>query len=127
MIDYEAAKNACETYIRSLENSDLETLLDLFADDATIEDPVGTDLREGKDTLREFYAVACEGVAKASLSGNPRLAGNEVAFPFNVTAGAPGEEIVINIVDVFRFNEEGKVVSMRAFWGPDNISPASRR
>ena len=75
--------------------------------------------------MREFYAVACEGVAKASLLGNPRLAGNEVAFPFNVTAGAPGEEIVINIVDVFRFNDEGKVVSMRAFWGPDNISPAA--
>ena len=42
MIDYETAKNACETYVRSLENSDLETLLDLFADDASIEDPVGT-------------------------------------------------------------------------------------
>ena len=125
MIDYAAAKAACETYVRCLEESELETLLDLFADDATIEDPVGTDLREGKDTLREFYTVACEGVAKACLSGNPRLAGNEVAFPFNVTAGAPGEEIVINIVDVFRFNDEGKVVSMRAFWGPDNISPVA--
>ena len=125
MIDYASAKAACETYVQCLEESELETLLDLFADDATIEDPVGTDLREGKDTLREFYTVACEGVAKASLSGNPRLAGNEVAFPFNVTAGAPGEEIVINIVDVFRFNDEGKVVSMRAFWGPDNISPVA--
>ena len=47
MIDYETAKTACETYVRSLENSDLETLLDLFADDASIEDPGGTDLREG--------------------------------------------------------------------------------
>ena len=125
MIDYETAKTACETYVRSLENSDLETLLDLFADDASIEDPVGTDLREGKDVLRAFYSEACQGVGKAELTGNPRLAGNEVAFPFNVTAGAPGEEIIINIVDVFRFNEEGKVVSMRAFWGPDNINPAA--
>jgi steroid delta-isomerase len=125
MIDYETANIACETYVRSLENSDLETLLDLFADDASIEDPVGTDLREGKDVLRAFYSEACQGVAKAQLTGAPRLAGNEVAFPFNVTAGAPGEEIIINIVDVFRFNEEGKVVSMRAFWGPDNISPAA--
>ena len=59
MIDYASAKAACETYVRCLEESELETLLDLFADDATIEDPVGTDLREGKDTLREFYTVAC--------------------------------------------------------------------
>ena len=119
MIDYETAKTACETYVRSLENSDLETLLDLFADDASIEDPVGTDLREGKDVLRAFYSEACQGVAKAELTGNPRLAGNEVAFPFNVTAGAPGEEIVINIVDVFRFNDEGKVVSICLLYTSD--------
>ena len=35
MIDYASAKAACETYVRCLEESELETLLDLFADDAT--------------------------------------------------------------------------------------------
>jgi steroid delta-isomerase len=45
-----------------------------------------------------------------------------VAFPFKVTAGAPGQEIVINIIDVFKFNDEGKVATMRAFWGPDNMA-----
>ena len=122
MIDYETAKQACETYVRSLENSDLETLLDLFADDAAIEDPVGTDLREGKDVLRTFYSEACQGVAKAELTGNPRLAGNEVAFPCNVTAGAPGQEVVINIIDIVKFNGDGKSATMRGFWGPNNIS-----
>ena len=57
----------------------------------------------------------------AALSGAPRLAGNEVAFPFPATAGTVGEELTINIIDVFKFNEAGKVVSMRAFWGPNNI------
>jgi steroid delta-isomerase len=38
-----------------------------------------------------------------------------------VTAGTPGEELTISIIDVFKFNEAGKVVSMRAFWGPNNI------
>ena len=122
MIDYETAKTACETYVCSLENSDLETLLDLFADDASIEDPVVTDLREEKTYCAPFTARPAEGVAKAELTGNPRLAGNEVAFPFNVTAGAPGQEIVINIIDVFKFNEDGKVMTMRAFWGPDNMA-----
>ena len=79
MIDYATAKRVCETYTRSLEASDLESLLDLFADDASIEDPVGTPLREGKEVLRAFYAEACQGVAKAELTGSPRLAGNEVA------------------------------------------------
>ena len=122
MIDYATAKRVCETYTRSLEASDLETLLDLFADDASIEDPVGTPLREGKEALRAFYAEACQGVAKAELTGSPRLAGNEVAFPFTVTAGTPEQEITINIIDVFRFNDAGKVATMRAFWGPDNMN-----
>lgn len=122
MIDYATAKRVCETYTRSLEASDLETLLDLFADDASIEDPVGTPLREGKEVLRAFYAEACQGVAKAELTGSLRLAGNEVAFPFTVTAGTPEQEITINIIDVFRFNDAGKVATMRAFWGPDNMN-----
>ena len=37
MIDYAEAQAACETYIRSLQASDVETLLALFDDNATIE------------------------------------------------------------------------------------------
>ena len=122
MIDFDSAKAACETYVRCLTESDLEGLLDLFAEDAAIEDPVGTDWREGKEVLRAFYAEACQGVAKAELTGNPRVAGNEVAFPFNVTAGAPGQQVVINIIDIFKFNEYGKIATMRAVWGPNNMT-----
>jgi steroid delta-isomerase len=122
MIDFDTAKAACETYVRCLTESDLEALLDLFADGAAIEDPVGTDWREGKEVLRAFYAEACQGVAKAELTGSPRVAGNEVAFPFNVTAGAPGQQVVINIIDIFKFNEDGKIATMRAFWGPNNMT-----
>ena len=122
MIDFDTAKAACEAYVRCLTDSDLEGLLDLFADDAAIEDPVGTDWREGKEVLRAFYAEACQGVAKAELTGNPRVAGKEVAFPFNVTAGSPGQQVVINIIDIFKFNEDGKIATMRAFWGPNNMT-----
>ena len=124
-MDFDAAKAACEAYVRCLTESDLEGLLDLFADDAAIEDPVGTDWREGKEVLRTFYAEACQGVEKAELTGNPRVAGNEVAFPFNVTAGAPGQQVVINIIDIFKFNDDGKIATMRAFWGGDNVSPVT--
>ena len=30
--------------------------------------------------------------------------------------------MTINIIDVFDFNDDGKVVRMRAYWGPDNMS-----
>jgi steroid delta-isomerase len=39
-----------------------------------------------------------------------------------VTAGAPGQEVVINIIDIFKFNGDGKIATMRAFWGPSNMT-----
>ena len=120
-MNYEDAVAVCETYLKSLVSSDVEAILGLFADDAVVEDPVGTAPRAGKDALREFYSGAVAGVADARLTGKPRLAGAEVAFPFEVTAGEPGNRVVIAIIDVFRFNAAGKVDLMRAFWGADNF------
>jgi steroid delta-isomerase len=28
----------------------------------------------------------------------------------------------INIIDVFEFNDNGKVSSMKAYWGPENVN-----
>lgn len=30
--------------------------------------------------------------------------------------------MVIDIIDVFEFNEQGRISSMKAYWGPENIS-----
>lgn len=119
---YDEARRVCETYIESLVTNDVDAILGLYAADATVEDPVGTEARTGHEALRSFYTGAVTGVIEATLTGEPRFAGNEVAFPFQVIAGQPGEEIQINIIDVFRFNEEGKVELMRAFWGSDNVA-----
>ncbi|MCP4950734.1 MAG: steroid delta-isomerase, partial [Proteobacteria bacterium] len=40
-----------------------------------------------------------------------------VAFPFQVKM--PG--IAIDIIDVFEFNEQGKVNSMKAYWSDGNM------
>jgi steroid delta-isomerase len=40
-----------------------------------------------------------------------------VAFPFQVQM--PG--VAIDIIDVFEFNGEGKVNSMKAYWSGDNM------
>ena len=125
MINYDEAMRVCETYIHALVTNDVEAILDLYADDATVEDPVGTESRSGKDALRSFYTGAVTGVVEAALTGQPRVAGDEGAFPFQVIAGQPGEGIQINIIDVFRFNAEGKVDLMRAFWGSNNVGSKS--
>jgi hypothetical protein len=38
---------------------------------------------------------------------------------FNVTTRAPGVTMTVQLVDVFQVDDEGKIVSMRAFWDQD--------
>jgi len=120
----DSAKASCEQYLTHLVNGDLDGVLALFSDQATVEDPVGTEIRRGKAALREFYRVACDSVIAGTLTGEPRIAGLEVAFPFVIDIDAGGRRMAIDIIDVFRFNDAGQIVQMRAFWSQDNMRPA---
>jgi len=44
----------------------------------------------------------------------------EAAFPFQLRMEVNGVAMKTDIIDLFRFNEAGKIISMRAFWGPSN-------
>jgi steroid delta-isomerase len=109
---------AVERYIEAFENSDIGIIRDLYAADARLEDPVGTPLREGIEEICKFYEDSMKLGARLALTGVPRCAGNAVAFPFKVTI--PG--MALEVIDVFEFNEQGKVISMKAYWGPENTT-----
>ena len=104
-------------YVEAFDKADLDIIREIYSVDARVEDPVGTDVHDGIDAVCAFYEGALSSGAKLALTGEPRCSGNAVAFPFQVQM--PGVEI--NIIDVFEFNHEGKVNSMKAYWGPDNM------
>ena len=106
-----------ERYVEAFANSDMDIIRNMFADDATVEDPVGSAVHEGLDAICAFYDGALKSGAKLALTGKPCCAGNAVAFSFQVTM--PGMHI--DIIDVFEFDEQGKVNSMKAYWGPENM------
>jgi steroid delta-isomerase len=107
---------AVHKYVEAFANSDMNLIDEIYADDAVIEDPVGTDPLVGIEAVRGFYEKAFGMGATLELTGAPRCAGDSVAFPFQVRAG----DMRIEIIDVFEFDEQGKVCNMRAYWGPDN-------
>lgn len=108
----EQKQTVVETYIDALCNSNLDAICDLYADDAILEDPVGSPVNEGKDAIRAFYTPSMGIGLKASLTGKVRCPGNAAAFPFQVISPMG----TIEIIDVFEFNEAGKIVSMKAYW-----------
>jgi steroid delta-isomerase len=103
-------------YVEAFDKADINLIKDMYADNATVEDPVGSDPYQGIEAIVAFYEGAFDMGAKLSLNEAPRCAGNSVAFSFTVKVG----DMTIQPIDVFEFNDEGKVVSMKAYWGPEN-------
>lgn len=116
--------NAVDNYIRSLNEKNLEGILELYAENGTVEDPVGSDIVKGKRALRKFYSGAVTLDLLVTRTGPVRIAGNEVAFPFQLRMEVEGTPMITDIIDVFCFDQDGKIVSMRAFWGKINQNKA---
>ncbi|HZG32509.1 MAG TPA: nuclear transport factor 2 family protein [Sphingopyxis sp.] len=112
---------AVETYIAAYVAGDLDGVVSIFADDATVEDPVGTTPLVGKVAIRDFMAAGIAMGARLALLGSIRCAGDHAAFPFAVTLMHEGRETRIEVIDVFTFDAAGRVCAMQAFFGPDNI------
>lgn len=116
-------KQGMQAYIDTFNRADAAGIADLYADDATVEDPVGSSLKTGKKEIAEFYKMAVATGAKLKLVAPIRAShGDSAAMAFEVELNMPEQgPMVIRVIDVMTFNEEGKFTSMRAFWGPSDM------
>ena len=121
MIDHNHMVSVVQSYIEAFDLCDGEALTALYADDATVEDPVGSKPLVGRDAIRKFYIKMAAYKAKLTLVGPIRTATNCAAFPFECRFVFKGDYCRFDIIDVFRFDDAGKIKSMQAFFGPANI------
>jgi steroid Delta-isomerase len=91
----------------------------LYAEDATLEDPVGGgEVHIGRQAIAGFYKNV-EGVDVTTELLSFRAGGTEAAFVFAITvAGA----MRIEPIEVMSFNSDGQIRSMKAYWGPSDIT-----
>ena len=108
---------AVDRYIEAFAREDVGIIREIYAGNARVEDPVGTDVHEGIEAVCQFYEGAIGAGAKLELTGPARCAGNAVAFPFQVRT----PDMRLEVIDVFEFDADGKICSMKAYWGPDNV------
>ncbi|MDY0073225.1 MAG: nuclear transport factor 2 family protein [Thauera sp.] len=115
-------------YVASVNAGDLEAILALYADDATVEDPVGTPLVPGSK-LRDFYQTAVASRCQLKVIAGPFGSfGNACAMAAEVHVPAmPGDAAsgpkLISLIEVMTFNAAGKIESMRAYWGAEEMRP----
>jgi len=118
----EAIRGVVEGYIEALNARKPEGIAGLYADDATLEDPVGGGkVRRGRDAIAEFYRPFSDLAMSVELLA-VRVAGNEAAFHFRVTTDMGDQKAVVEPIDVMTFNEAGQITSMRAFWNDADLT-----
>ncbi|ORV09623.1 nuclear transport factor 2 family protein [Mycobacterium celatum] len=108
-------------YISLVAKGSADDIAELYAEDATVEDPVGGEVHIGRQAIRGFYS-AVENTERDCELVTLRVAGNEAAFQFRLTVKAGDGGMVIEPIDVMAFDDEGKVAAMKAYWSAENVT-----
>ena len=129
MPDKAAMTATVDRYIELMSANDREGWLDLFVDDATVEDPVGTPVHQGREAIGAFWDMArsLADTVRLERSGPVRCAGDEAAFPMVVHSQIGDNKLAVDVIDVFRMVEaddgSARIAGMRAFWDPTEMRP----
>ncbi|NKR66297.1 steroid delta-isomerase [Rhodococcus hoagii] len=116
----ESIRNTVESYIKAVATGTADDVLALYAEGATVEDPVGTPVRTTRESIHEFYAIIEPFDQEAELV-TLRIAANTAAFHFRLVTKMGDQTIGIAPIDIMEFDDDGKILSMRAVWGQEDM------
>jgi len=115
--------------MRNVKAKNRTAWLELFADDALLQDPVGASPLDpsglghrGKAAIGAFWDMVI-----ADNNGTFRVresypCANECANVITLTQTLPnGKPMDVNFVAVYRVNDAGKIVSLKAYWQFDKM------
>ena len=108
--------------IDALAAGDAARIVAHYAEDATVEDPVGSEPVRGRAAITAFYQHAVAAGARIELVTPIRAShGRAAAMAFNVRVNTPQGELCIAVIEVLEFDATLKITSMRAYWAPDDV------
>lgn len=125
MADADTLRTNVEAYMARFSAEDREGWLDLFADDAWIEDPVGTPQRQGRKEIGDFWdeVHTVPDAIELRPLGIVTVIGDEGIFTMQARATLGDTVFGIDIIDLMTFDEAGKITTMRAFFDQSTMAP----
>lgn len=115
----DALEALVKRYLDTCAGGTADDVAALYAEDATLEDPVGGgEVHIGRHAIAGFYKILESGEIATELL-TFRAGGHEAAFVFAVTIGG---SMRIEPIEVMTFNDDGLIVSMKAYWGAENVT-----
>ncbi|WP_068166032.1 nuclear transport factor 2 family protein [Rhodococcus phenolicus] len=116
----ERIRATVNAYLAAVASGRATEVAALYAEDATLEDPVGSEPRIGRAAITEFYK-GIEATENTTELLTLRISGANAAFHFRVVTKAGEQTYEIDPIDVMTFDQDGRITSMRAFWAPTDM------
>ncbi|OBK52935.1 steroid delta-isomerase [Mycobacterium gordonae] len=117
----QAITETVNRYIATVTSGSAEDLAAFYADDATLEDPVGGEVHIGTHAIQGFYS-SITGVERECELVTLRVSGNEAAFHFRLTITAGDHKMRIEPIETMVFDSDGKVSAMKAYWSSADVT-----
>lgn len=115
MADRARIVEVCDRYIDAVASGDPDAVLDLYGDRPVIEDPVGSEPRVGRESVRDFYAQNVGVELRLRRIGPVTVVGDRAAFQFRIEVPLGDDEMVMASTDVMTFDEDGRILTMTAY------------
>ena len=119
----DAVRAGVERYLDLVATGTADQIAELYAEDATLEDPVGSPVLQGREAIREFYGTFAS-MSKTTELLTIRTCGGEAAFGFRIATDTGGGVATMEPLEVMVFDEEGRIASMRAWWSEADLTIA---
>ena len=120
-ITNEQAEATVRTYLGLVAEGTAEEIAALYAEDATLEDPVSSEPLQGREAIRGFYATI-ESLKINTELLTVRTAGGEASFHFRIETDTGAGVAIMEPLEVMIFDEDGRITSMRAWWNDTDLS-----
>jgi steroid Delta-isomerase len=130
------ARAASQRSYAAVAAGDLDRWLEVYAEDAVIEDPVGPSMFDpegrghyGHDGIRAFWEQAIAPIESFRFVIHDSHAnGSTCANVGTITTTFPDGGVVdTDLVMVYRVDERGQISSMRAYWEPERAMATYRK
>ncbi|BBY05890.1 nuclear transport factor 2 family protein [Mycobacterium noviomagense] len=118
----------------AVQAKDKQAWLEVFADDAIVEDPIGPSAYDpegkghrGRDAISAFWDKAIAPTDKIEFDFLDTFqCGNEEANVGNIVITMGGHQITAEGVFTYKANDDGKLVALRAYWEMDRAAATAR-
>ncbi|MEV6771751.1 nuclear transport factor 2 family protein [Nocardia sp. NPDC051030] len=114
-------RDVVEQYVKLVATGPTEDIVALYAADAVVEDPIGSEPRHGHDKIRELYTALESAQERQTELHTVKVNGKHAAVSFTLISTFNGQQMTLAPMDIMEFDDEGKIVSMRAYWGPEDL------